>query len=160
MVKVNERFNHLPKIKKELEYIKNHSIIIGIMDDGKKHPESDDITMLELAKVHEFGATIQQENRTIKIPERSFIRTGYDENKKDILKDANKLVDDIIAQKTTAKPAMEALGQVIVTKLQKHLTNLKEPPNAPSTIKQKGSSNPLIDESHLRQAITYKIVRN
>lgn len=151
MVKVNERFNHIPKIKKELEYIKNHRLVIGIFDDGKKHPDSD-ITMIELAMVHEFGWKF--------IPERSFIRAGFDKRKSKITNQANLVIEKIIFQQAKAKPAMEVLGQLVVTQLQEYMTELSSPPNAPSTIKQKGSSNPLIDEGHLRQAITYKIVRN
>lgn len=159
MATVKEEFNHIPKLEKELRYIENHYIAIGIFSDAGEHPDAE-INMVELARVHEFGATIKQGNSTIVIPERSFIRSGFDSKKKNINKQAEKLLTDVITMKTTAKPAMESLGQVIVTQLQKYLTNLSQPPNAASTIAQKGSSNPLIDEGHLRDSIVYKVRSN
>lgn len=159
MATVKEEFNHIPKLEKELRYIKNHYIAIGIFSDAGEHPDAE-INMVELARVHEFGATIKQGDSTIVIPERSFIRAGFDSKKKNINKQAEKLLTDVIMMKTTAKPAMESLGQVIVTQLQKYLTNLSQPPNAASTIAQKGSSNPLIDEGHLRDSIVYKVRSN
>lgn len=53
--------------------------------------------------------------------------------------------------------ALEIIGQIAVGKVQQYMTDLRDPPNAPSTIKKKGSSNPLINNGHLRQSVTYKI---
>lgn len=159
MVKVNEEFNHIPEIEKQLRYIENHYIAIGIFSDAGEHPDAE-INMVELARVHEFGTTIKQGDNTIVIPERSFIRAGFDSKKKNIRNQAEKLLTDVLTMKTTAKPAMDALGQVIVTQLQEYLTNLSQPPNAASTIAQKGSSNPLIDEGHLRDSIVHKVRSN
>jgi len=41
--------------------------------------------------------------------------------------------------------------------VQEYMTNLKSPANAPSTIKRKGSANPLIDTGQQRQSVTYSI---
>ena len=39
-----------------------------------------------------------------------------------------------------------------------YLTDLKTPPLAESTIRRKGSSNPLIDTGQLRSSITWQVV--
>ena len=56
------------------------------------------------------------------------------------------------------KTAWERLGALIVADIQEQITDISSPPNAPSTIQQKGSSNPLIDTGGLRQRITYRVV--
>ena len=52
---------------------------------------------------------------------------------------------------------LERVGIVAVGKVQQYMTDLKTPPNAPSTIAKKGSSNPLIDSGAMRQSVTYSV---
>ena len=54
---------------------------------------------------------------------------------------------------------IERVGAKAVGGVKSYMTALKEPPNALSTIKRKGSANPLIDTGELRRAITYKVVK-
>ena len=49
------------------------------------------------------------------------------------------------------------LGTALQGRVQKSITALNTPPNAPTTIILKGSSNPLLDTGFLRQAVTYRI---
>lgn len=53
---------------------------------------------------------------------------------------------------------LDAIGAVTAGEVQQYMTDLKTPPNAPYTIQQKGSSNPLIDTGALRASVTWKIV--
>jgi hypothetical protein len=41
--------------------------------------------------------------------------------------------------------------------IQHEITVLRHPPNAPATIRAKGSSKPLIDTGEMRQSVTYQI---
>lgn len=168
MARVNEDFNHIPKLKRDLEYLDNHHVEIGVFGEG-------DSKILMIARVHEFGTQIQvteamrgylhsigihlkDETNKINIPERSFMRSGFDSRKRKIQKQGEKLLTDVLTMKTRAKPAMKALGLVISTQIQEYLTSLSSPPNHPATVQNKGSSNPLIDSGQLRESITYKIV--
>lgn len=170
MVKVNEEFNHILDIQKQLKYLTSHTIEIGIFGE-------DDSKLLMIARVNEFGVDIQvtekmrnylhyinihlrKDTEKITIPERSFMRAGFDKRKNKIQKQAEKLVIDVLMMKTPAKPAMESLGQIIVTQLQDYMTALSSPPNHPATVQNKGSSNPLINSGELRGSITYKIRSN
>ncbi|WP_300926980.1 hypothetical protein, partial [Helicobacter rodentium] len=51
----------------------------------------------------------------------------------------------------------ERVGVLASSDIKATITKLQTPPNAPSTIKQKGSNNPLIDTGLLRAAIDYKV---
>ena len=159
--------NNIPKLLKEIKYLATHRIEVGIF--GK-----DDSKILMIARVNEFGVNIQvteamrnylhatglhlkKSTKTITIPERSFIRSGFDENNKKIQRQAEKLLSDVLDMKLKAKNAMEVVGQIIVTQLQSYMTSVSSPANHPYTANKKGSSNPLIDEGHLRDSIVYKI---
>ena len=53
---------------------------------------------------------------------------------------------------------LKLIGLEQEAETKKTLTDLRTPPNAPSTIKAKGSSNPLIDTGELRSKISSTVV--
>lgn len=57
----------------------------------------------------------------------------------------------------TVHTTWEILGEEMVNDLQNAIIDLDTPPNAPSTIKKKGSSNPLVDLGKLKESATFKI---
>ena len=65
-------------------------------------------------------------------------------------------------KKTEAVRFLNLAGQEAVNRVRAWFTDPRNgwPPNAPSTIKRKGSSRPLIDTGQLRRAITYVIRGN
>ena len=55
------------------------------------------------------------------------------------------------------RKALKRLGVQAQGDIQAEITALRTPPNAPSTIQQKGSSNPLIMSGEMRAAVTFKV---
>ena len=169
----------VPQFLKMLDELYNTHLEIGIFSDGKggeRHNKDSDITVLGIATVHEFGVEIKvtdkmrgylhsigihlkSSTRTIKIPERSFIRAGYDEEKENIIKQSEKLLEKVMRLELPVDVFFNTLGEIIVGRIQEYLTDLRTPPLHPVTIARKGSSNPLIDTGRLRDSITYKVVR-
>lgn len=101
-----------------------------------------------IAAVHEFGLG--------SMPQRSFLRSAYDENKPTI----DAMVDNIAngaVQGMSVGTALNQLGNVVQGMVQKKIVDGPFKPNAPATIKRKKSSRPLIDTGHLRQSIRYVI---
>ena len=161
--------NRIPKLINDLEYLANHKIEIGILS-GEATSE-----VLMIAAVHEFGTRIsvtdamrgylgaigihlRAETTEINIPERSYIRSGFDEQVDGIQKTSETLLDGVLQGRTTGRAMLEALGGVIVSKMQQYLIDLSEPSNHPVTVEQKGSSNPLVDTGQLQSSITWKVV--
>jgi len=105
--------------------------------------------LVEIMAIHEFGS------RDGHIPERSFIRSAMDENEGEIARMQEQIFLDVVDGKITADKAIDRLGVYIVSLIRKKIRDLKNPPNKPSTIKAKGSSNPLIDTGQARQSIQY-----
>lgn len=105
---------------------------------------------IEKAIWNEFGT-----NRGI--PERPFMRNTMRKNKnkyRDVLK---KIAEGILNGDTDFRTAMNKLAILAQGDVQSEITSLRKPPNASSTIKKKGSSNPLIDTGAMRQAVTWEL---
>lgn len=152
--------NKVPQYLKMLKELSRTHVEIGIIGDGDKYKGSD-ITVLGVATVHEFGVNVVGKNgKRINIPERSFIRTSYDANKQRIF-EFDKELERVLNLELSVDGFFNLVGEFAVGVIQNHLTSqVNSPPLAESTIRAKGSSNPLIDTGQLRRSIDYKIVRS
>lgn len=105
--------------------------------------------ILERAGYNHFG--------TVHIPARPFITNAVRDNHgkyRRYLKGEGK---KILLGESTPKLMLEKLGLLGQGDIQEEITNLSSPANAPSTIRRKGSSNPLIETGQMRGSVTYKV---
>lgn len=117
-------------------------VVIGIRaEEGSE--------LVTYAAANEFG--------TDTIPERSYLRSTIDENRDRYFSEAGKAIRDHVNGRRGIRQGMGRLGLRVVADVQRKITALREPPNAPSTIAQKGSDNPLIDTGRLRQSIDFEV---
>lgn len=93
------------------------------------------------------------------IPARSFIRSTMDMRREFYQQQALREWNAILDGSKTTQRALAILGLLVQTDIQNTVRTLKDPPNALSTQRQKGSDNPLIDTSTLVNSIRY-IVKN
>ena len=123
----------------------NPEVLVGIRAD--KGAE-----LLTIAAVNEFGSADGH------VPERSYLRSTIDENQKKYLDMLTKATGDTIDKGAGAmRRELGKVGAVATADVQRKIRDLREPPNAPSTIAKKGSDNPLIDTGRLRQSIDWKV---
>lgn len=99
-------------------------------------------------------------SKKVHIPERSFIRSTFDENVDDWVE---YLVDQVIElgmgdSGITARKIMESLGNRIQRSIVQKIRSIESPANSPITIARKGSNSPLEDTGHLIDAVRYKVV--
>lgn len=106
--------------------------------------------LVSVATYNEYGTTT--------IPARSFIRTAIDENAAEIGKAAAELGGRVLDAEMSKEQALGQLGLVAQRKIVEKITSNVPPPNAPATVKAKGSSATLIDSGQLRQSIRHKVV--
>lgn len=105
-----------------------------------------------IAAVNEFGSADGH------VPERSFLRSTIDENREKYLALLTKATGKAIDKgKSAMRTELGKVGALVASEVQKKIRDLKDPPNAPSTIAKKGSSNPLIDRGRLRQSIDFEV---
>ena len=159
----------LERIRKVTTEIMNTKLKVGIM-------ASEGSIQWIIGMVHEYGASIKvtpkmrnflhykglhlKETTThINIPERSFIRAGYEEAKPELEKLIQRLIPLVISGKMPVNQMFETLGVTLSTKIQTYVKSVRTPPNHPMTIARKGSSQPLVDSGRMVQSITYEVVK-
>ena len=107
--------------------------------------------------VNEFGTTKAGRNKNITIPERSYIRSTYNNQYKKVGKRFGQIFKAISNRNYAVVPKLKLIGLEQENETKKTMTDLKDPANATSTITKKGSSNPLIDTGELRSKISSEV---
>ena len=167
MTTTGGKFNRIPDLVRELQYLASHQVEIGIFADASRDGA---VPMLVIAAANEFGAKIPKHQARfgdlddvspvgwVIIPERSYLRAWFDENVDALQATMERLIGQVVEGKISGRAALETIGGYVATHVQAYMVDLKTPPNAPSTIARKGSSNPLIDTGQLKDAITWRVV--
>ncbi len=128
------------------DFITDEFVTVGIHEEAGTHDETG-INNAQLGAIQEFGTD------NGRIPPRPWLVPGVNSGNEEYLK----IITDAAEKQQPLSGALEQVGVVAASKVQIYMTELKTPPNAPSTIKKKGSSNPLIDTGELRSSVTYKV---
>lgn len=123
--------------------------------------------LVEYASKNEFGDPNNTFNgRPAPIPERSFIRSTFDENSEEIVKRIDKAKLDILMGKVNKDTFLKRLGLWFERKVKEKIDHSKEwaVPNAPATIAMKSTSagrgdQPLVDTGRMKQSITHRLVK-
>lgn len=175
------------ELKKALGEFRGGKIVtVGIHEEAGG-VEGGDLTMASLGATHEFGADVDHPGGTsygyaskaaadrdevrflksgtgymelgvtgphkINIPARPWLNPGVASATKEIIE----TIQDSVDRGATLDGTLEAVGVVASGAVRQYMTDLKTPPNAASTIKKKGSSNPLIDSGAMRASVTHKV---
>ena len=91
------------------------------------------------------------------IPERPFFRSALEEAKPKVIQTLKAEIDP---KKMTVGPQLAGrIGDEVAGEVQESITRWSTPPNAPSTTRKKGSSNPLIDTGVMRGSVTWEVER-
>jgi hypothetical protein len=116
---------------------------------GDRQSDGEPITLAQLGEIHEFG---------IGVPARSFLADWVDETREDKLTQLRNVAKAFVkGELPSIEAGYEKLGNLYVGQIQKRIAEGIEPALSDYTVKQKGSSVPLIDTGQLRSAITYVV---
>lgn len=129
-----------------------HAWLAGIHEYGCTIPVTDKMR----AYLHSQGLHLKQSTKVITIPERSFLRNGFDKNNNRLLRQAERAIAKVLDGTLSVDDMLDMCGQQFATAIKTYLRSLSSPPNHPFTTEQKGSSNPLIDTGGLLESITWK----
>ncbi len=106
--------------------------------------------IVRYAAANEFGVPGR-------IPQRSFLRSTAREQASKwaglMQTAAGEVLDGGSVQAAFGRVGLVAVGDV-----RRKIVQLKVPPNAPSTVRRKGSNNPLVDTGRMGQSIDYRVV--
>lgn len=144
------------ELMKHAKEIKDSKVKVGVLDEGDGaavHDAGGVLTVAEIAAIHEFGT---QDGH---IPERSFVRSTFDEKHEELVELGKELMKKVLEGKIPVDRALNVLGAKLATEIKKKITvDGVPPPNAESTVIAKGSSRPLVDTGRMVNAITWAII--
>jgi len=133
---------------------------------GKKASEFKDTFVITTRNNKKFIARYKNNKKDVEllywltesvvIPERSFLRTGYDENIDNIIKRAEMLINLVLSNRLSEYDFLNEVGQTLATAIKEYAVNVS-PPNSSITQEVKGSSTPLSDTGALINSITWRI---
>lgn len=109
------------------------------------------------AYLHSQGLHLKASTQYITIPERAFLRNGYDANKAEVIENAEGILPAVLDGSMDADKFLEMIGLILSSNIKDYAQHLDTPPLHSFTIKQKGSSNPLVDTGDMIGAITYEV---
>ena len=157
------KFNLLPGIIENVNALSGRSVAIGVFDGEQAY----------IAGIHEYGCRIPVTEKmrkflarkglhlkatttVIVIPERSFLRAGFDAKSAEIKAIVDRDIGELAAGRFTAEVLLDDVGMTARGLIQQYARDLSAPPNHPFTVEQKGSSNPLVNTGSMIAAIEYR----
>jgi hypothetical protein len=106
-------------------------------------------SVIQVAEWAEFGTSRQ--------PARPFVSSWADERGDKALAEIRDAIGEAVHRGSSPAIAVDRLAQKFAGEIQSRIADGIPPPNAPSTVAQKGSSTPLINTGQLRAAIRGKL---
>lgn len=136
-------------IKKALLSLKKKEIKVGIHEGAGENAKTGTL-IVDYATANEYG--------TSKIPERSFMRSTYDEKQQEWNKAIEKIVDSVVEGGVgNIEQKISLVGEQVVNDIKEKISSNVPPPLSEATIRRKGSSKTLIDTGIMKTSITYKV---
>ena len=108
---------------------------------------ADGTSVAYVATIQEFGAP------AVNIPPRPFMRPTVTQQKDTWVKILAQDVPKVALGKMSAFDALDKVGIQAAADIQTTISTIYSPPNAPATIKAKGSSKPLIDTGYMYASV-------
>ena len=134
------------KFQRMLKQLADKEVRIGFQHG--KATEENGADVCDVAAWNELG--------TERMPSRPFLRKSVDENESKINAFLQSKKKDLI-RGVSAEQVLKEIGIFQKDLIQEKITDGDFAPNAESTIRQKGSSKPLIDSGRMRQSVNYVI---
>lgn len=159
--KTHDKDKGFQRIKEEYSKLKKKPHVkVGLLSSGEKHKQADGLNVVTLASYHEFGSKDKR-----KLPERSFLRSTFDEKNKNWHQMTNSLKDKIHQGSMTVEKSLDVMGMKLENDVKMKIRNRIPPKLKASTIERKTIQGkkgdiPLIDTGQLINSIKYKKVMN
>lgn len=133
----------------------SRAVTVGVHgDQGGEPAEGGEITLAEVAAIHEFG---------LGVPERSFLRAFVDEHRTELQAMMRASAQAVAAGKLTSEVALERFGLRVVGMVKKRIVAGIDPPLAEATKEQKAArtggpkDTPLILWGQLISSILHEV---
>lgn len=142
------------KALRNLEKLKDLHGYAGIFKEAGSYPTKESPPVAQVAFWNQFGT--RNSDGTERIPERPFMSTAFDEIRRDLEKELEWALEDIIDGKITPSKAIDKAGKFLSERIKKKIVEWKIPRNATSTIAKKGFDDPLIETRRMLNSVKFK----
>lgn len=137
------------EISKNAKMLARRRIKAGILRTAGKTQDGK-TDLVAVASYNEFG--------TKHIPSRPFMRIAANKNGDNWTKLMKGVAARVTVNQMGVGQGLNIVGNRVVGDIQKVIGDRSLlVPNAPNTIKQKGSDAPLIDSGHMRQSVSFEV---
>ena len=134
------------------EAAKGMEVRVGVIGkEAEAQHQADDLTVADIASSHEFG---------VGVPQRSWLRDWCDEHQRANERELRLAAASILRGRSSLLQEAHRFGVASVGSIQERMSRSIPPPNAPATIRRKGSDTTLIDTGQFRSSITYDVQRD
>ena len=137
------------RIKRTMSRLSGSYTKVGLQQGSQRNDEGGLSSLVTVGAVHEFGAP----NRNI--PQRSFLRSAFDQHRREIDQVLAKEKGAILAGTRTIEQSLDVVGLLHTAQVQAKISSNVPPHLAAATIEKKGSSRTLIDTRQLVQSIRH-----
>lgn len=162
-VKWKTKKNKFPEMERAAAELNGHRVNVGVYGEqawlagiheyGCKIKVTDKMR----AYLHSQGLHLKASTEYITIPERAFLRNGYEQAKGDVVDRAEAVIPSVLDGKMETGQFLEMVGMILASHIKDYATSLDSPPNHPFTANRKGSNNPLVDTGGMINSITYEV---
>lgn len=165
MVQTKDDKRRQKKLEQNFGELRDLSLTVGVHSDAPSHTDEQGQTlnMAELAAVHEYG--------TSRIPERSFLRAGFDAHREDTEQRVNEALGKMIDGTFEPSEVLEYVGELLLGDIRETIAVGLKPDLAPMTKASRdkkaghggglaglaGSYTPLVDTGQLIGSLAYKV---
>ena len=164
-VKHTIKKNLIPKMVQQAQALDGRKVQVGVLDGDHAW----------LAGIHEFGCVIsvtekmraflhangihlKKDTTQIVIPERSFLRTGFDSCHEEVVGTVEKALSGYLVSGQHVEILLKQCGKQLASQIKAYARDLKEPAKSDaSKVLGTKNSNPLIETGEMINGITYRI---
>ena len=144
----------MEKMKEAADSINKKSVVVGVLSGEHQwlagiHEYGCHIPVTKKmrAYLHSIGVHLKKSTTEIVIPERSFLRAGYDQNKDAVLEKAERVLPDVLNGTMTEEQFFEMVGTQLRDAIKEYAVDLSTPPKQDFPTRPAGFDNPLIGSS-------------
>lgn len=111
------------------------------------------------AYLHRIGVHLNPSTTQIVIPERSFLRAGYDRCRDDVLRQAERVLSDVLEGTMSEEQYFELVGTQIRDEIKEYAIDLSDPPKKEWPTRDPAKNNPLVMSGDMVEHIEYEVER-
>lgn len=127
--------------------------LAGIHEYGCTIP----VTNKMRAYLHHIGVHLKKSTTQIVIPERSFLRAGYDKCRDEVLDKAEDVLPAVLIGTMSENQYFELVGTLLRDSIKEYAVDLAEPPKKPFPTADPSKMNPLIQTGDMINGIEYEV---